>query len=268
MASLAPAILALDFDGVVCDGLIEYFQTAWRAYCQLFLEVEKEPPAGLAERFYPLRPVIETGWEMPLLLYALQHGVEDAAVLDHWPTLVQTVLQETEVPPKKAMAAVDGTRDRWIQEDLEGWLDLHRFYPGVVEQLQSTIAADIYPLIISTKEGRFIQALLAKAGVELPRQQIIGKEIKQPKTQTLRQLQQSPPADAVANTPLWFVEDRLQTLNKVKAASDLEDITLFLADWGYNTEAEKAEALSDSRIHLLSLSQLVRGFSTWLSAAA
>ena len=261
----APAILALDFDGVLCDGLIEYFQTAWKAYCQLFLDEEKAPPEGLAERFYPLRPVIETGWEMPLLLYGLQNGVDDDAVLDRWPEIVQDILKETAVTSDQAMAAVDGTRDRWIQTDLEGWLSLHRFYPGVIERLQEAIAAEVYPLIISTKEGRFIQALLSKEGVELPADRIIGKEIKQPKTKTLRQLQQSPPENAPADAPIWFVEDRLKTLNKVKAEADLSDITLFLADWGYNTAAEKEKAANDSRIHLLSLSQLVREFSAWLS---
>lgn len=264
---MAPAILALDFDGVLCDGLIEYFQTAWRAYCQLFDLSTAEPPSGLAEQFYPLRPVIETGWEMPLLLHALQQGVDDAAVLDHWSTIVQDILQETQVSPDVAMAAVDGGRDRWIQADLAGWLDLHRFYPGVIERLQSAIAADVFPLIISTKEGRFIQALLAKAGVELPREQIIGKEVQQPKTATLQQIQASPPAAASAAQPIWFVEDRLKTLDKVKAVPELNDITLFLVDWGYNTAAERDRAAHDPRIHLLSLSQMTGEFAAWLPAS-
>jgi phosphoglycolate phosphatase-like HAD superfamily hydrolase len=163
---LAPAILALDFDGVLCDGLVEYFQTAWQAYCQLFNSRSRGPAPGLAERFYPLRPVIETGWEMPLLLHALQQGAADAAVLDHWQSMVQEILQETQIQPDVAMAAVDGVRDRWIQSDLEGWLGLHSFYPGVIERLQGAIATGVFPIIVSTKEGRFIQALLAQAGVE------------------------------------------------------------------------------------------------------
>jgi phosphoglycolate phosphatase-like HAD superfamily hydrolase len=256
----APAILALDFDGVLCDGLVEYFQTAWKAYCQLFLDAETNPPDGLAERFYPLRPVIETGWEMPLLLYGLQHGIKDTAVLDHWPALVQDILAETRVEPQIAMAAVDGVRDRWIRTDLEGWLGLHRFYPGVLDWVQRAIAAGSFPIIISTKEGRFIDALLQQAGVTIPRDQIIGKEIKQPKPQTLQQIQQTPPNSSKGG-PIWFVEDRLKTLAKVKADETLADIELFLADWGYNTDAEKSQATNDSRIHLLSLSQLVREFS-------
>jgi phosphoglycolate phosphatase-like HAD superfamily hydrolase len=205
---------------------------------------------------------------MPLLLHALLHGVDDADVLDHWQAIVQDILKETQIPSDQAMTAVDGTRDRWIQSDLEGWLSLHRFYPGVIEKLRAAIADGIYPTIISTKEGRFIQALLSEEGVDLPSHQIIGKEVKQPKTKTLRQLIQTPPADAPQQATIWFVEDRLKTLEKVKAEPDLAGISLFLADWGYNTNAEKEQAQRDSRIHLLSLSQLVREFSSWNQAAA
>jgi len=70
-------ILALDFDGVICDGLIEYFQTAWRTYCQIWKPSLPTPPAGAAS-FYQLRPVIETGWEMPVLIRALVLGITEA----------------------------------------------------------------------------------------------------------------------------------------------------------------------------------------------
>jgi len=29
-------LLAFDFDGVICDGLREYFQVAWRVYSDLW----------------------------------------------------------------------------------------------------------------------------------------------------------------------------------------------------------------------------------------
>ncbi|MGI8932627.1 MAG: HAD family hydrolase, partial [Phormidesmis sp.] len=67
----SPQLIVFDFDGVICDGLIEYFQTAWKAYCQLFEPDSHQLPEGLAEKFYPLRPVVETGWEMPVLVQAL-----------------------------------------------------------------------------------------------------------------------------------------------------------------------------------------------------
>ncbi|MHC5726941.1 MAG: HAD family hydrolase, partial [Nostoc sp.] len=36
MTASSPTILALDFDGVICDGLIEYFEVSWRTYCQIW----------------------------------------------------------------------------------------------------------------------------------------------------------------------------------------------------------------------------------------
>jgi hypothetical protein len=260
-----PTILALDFDGVLCNGLVEYFDTSWQAYCQLFEETSITPPIGLTERFYALRPVIETGWEMPLLIHALIQGVEDEAVLIHWSELVQKIVTATGITTEEAAAAVDGVRDRWIQTDLTGWLDRHRFYPGVILWLQRAIAQGSYPIIISTKEGRFIQALLAKEGVTLAPEQIIGKEIKQPKTTTLEQLLANPPIARSEPFTIWFFEDRYKTLEKVKAVEALAEIELFLVDWGYNTAIEKDKARCDRRIHLLSLAQLVREFSELIS---
>ena len=71
-----PDILALDFDGVICDGLIEYFATTKQTYERLWLQDRNLDE--LAQSFYKLRPVIETGWEMPILLRALVLGVSEA----------------------------------------------------------------------------------------------------------------------------------------------------------------------------------------------
>jgi hypothetical protein len=44
---------------------------------------------------------------------------------------------------------------------------------------------------------------------------------------------------------------------------DLDDVTLFLAAWGYNTEAARATAAADPRIRLLTLEQFRRGTVAW-----
>src|SRR5256885_9623442 len=66
-----PAILALDFDGVLCDGMREYFTAAWRAWRRLRPSIALDPPSSLFERFARVRPVVESGWEMPLVILAL-----------------------------------------------------------------------------------------------------------------------------------------------------------------------------------------------------
>ena len=261
MTANSPMILALDFDGVVCDGLIEYFEVAWRTYCQIWSPANDTPPDDLALRFYRLRPVIETGWEMPVLIKALIEGFSDDQILQSWTNITPQILAADNLEAKAVSTKLDHLRDEWIQTDLDGWLSLHRFYPGVIERLKITLKSEIQLYIVTTKEGRFVKELLQQEGVNLPPENIFGKEIKRPKYETLRELIKK------ANTQpasLWFVEDRLKTLQLVQQQSDLNHVQLFLADWGYNTQPEREAGKNDSRIHLISLSHFNHDFSTWL----
>lgn len=271
MPALAPTILALDFDGVLCDGLLEYFQTSWRTYCQIWQPDRQTPPDDLAPCFYRLRPVVEIGWEMPILLRALVLGVSQEKILQDWPMVALEIIESEQLDAAEIGKKLDAVRDEWIATDVDGWLGLHRFYPGVIERLQEILSAvPTSPLetptqlfIVTTKEGRFVKQLLQQQGIPLPEERIIGKETKRPKHQTLRQLIEACTGEGVT---LWFVEDRLKTLESVQQQSDLKDVRLFLADWGYNTKAQQESARNDATIQLLSLSQFVQDFSVWVEA--
>ena len=260
MPAQSPTILALDFDGVVCDGLKEYFLTAWQAYSHLWQLPNRTPPPGVAERFYRLRPVVETGWEMPLVLRAIALGISDEEILNGWGTIAQKLVQQENLEPKTLSAAVDGGRDRWMSADLESWLAEHRFYPGIIDRLKATLASPTQVVIISTKETRFIAALLQQEGVDLSNLQIFGKDTQKPKHQILRELM----ATYGSEQTFWFVEDRLKTLQGIQMQPDLQAVRLFLADWGYNTATERSIALQDSCIHLISLAQFQENFATWV----
>lgn len=256
-----PDILALDFDGVICDGLIEYFQTAWSAYCQIWQPTDTTPPEGLAEQFYPLRPVIETGWEMPVLLRSLLRQTPAEDILQDWPNMAASLVKEEGVDPKALAKAVDGSRDLWIQTDLDHWLSQHRFYPGMLDWLGKYLQSSTHTVIISTKEGRFIQKLLAQQHIDIPPHHIYGKEVKRPKYETLRlvmedvQSSQMPPED---KNPLKvvFIEDRLNALQLVAEQPDLSHVQLYLADWGYNTRADRSKVNEIDGIELLSLADI------------
>jgi len=254
----SPDLVAFDFDGVICDGLIEYFQTAWRAYVELFDPEDKTPPEGLAEKFYPLRPVVETGWEMPVLVRVLVKGASAEAVIEQWPQMALPYLKKAGLSKAQSVAALDGVRDRQIKEDLQSWLNLHRFYPGMVDKLGVLLESDLPVYIVSTKEGRFIAALLSQSGINFPRERIIGKEVKRPKYETLRLLKKEQSAQNI-----WFIEDRLPALKDVAKQADLSAVALFLADWGYNLAPDRDAARQDPRIHLLSLEKVVQGFDSW-----
>ncbi|YAF98075.1 MAG: HAD family hydrolase [Nodularia sp. CChRGM 3473] len=261
MTASSPTILALDFDGVICDGLIEYFEVAWRAYCQIWSPANTTPPDDLALRFYRLRPVIETGWEMPVLIKVLVDEVPEEKILQEWANITPQILLDNNLQAKEIGAKLDNLRDEWINTDLDGWLSLHRFYPGVLEKIKVTVANEVKLYIVTTKEGRFVQQLLQREGLNLPPTAIFGKEVKRPKYEILRELIH------VANQKpisLWFVEDRLKTLQLVQQQTDLGNVKLFLADWGYNTQTERKSAQNDPRIQVLSLPQFAKDFSGWL----
>jgi phosphoglycolate phosphatase-like HAD superfamily hydrolase len=269
MSVSAPTVLALDFDGVLCNGMKEYFQTAWRAYCTIWQPDIATPPDGLAERFYRTRPVVETGWEMPLLLRSLLIGTPEADILLHWSVIAKQQAAADGVESAKLAAEVDGIRDRWIKEDVDSWLAEQTFYPGIISQLQAWLTSPTQIVIISTKEGRFIQQLLKQQDVDFTKLQIFGKEVNRSKPETLRSLiaeHNRTQRDRTAT--FWFVEDRLQTLQAVRLQADLDNVNLFLADWGYNTQAERDSIAHEPRIHQLSLSQLNQGWTAWITEKA
>ncbi len=254
MTFKSPQVLALDFDGVLCNGLAEYFQSAWQTYCQIWLPLNPAPPDNLAAVFYRLRPVIETGWEMPVLLRAMLKGFSEARILASWSTVCSQVVTEENLNPQDLGVKLDTVRDEWIRTDLEGWLKSHQFYPGIAARLQGWLESQVKIFIVTTKEGRFVQQLLQQEGIQLPRDRILGKEGQRPKPETLRTL------NAVS---IWFVEDRLPALQAVASHTDLSQVRLFLGDWGYNTPADQDTARQDPRIQLLSLSQFTQDFSAW-----
>jgi phosphoglycolate phosphatase-like HAD superfamily hydrolase len=251
-----PAILALDFDGVICDGMREYFESAWRAYRRLRPTAPTEPPAGLFESFARLRPVVETGWEMPTLLHAVLSGAAEGEILAGWRP--DGWLADLGALREAVGAALDDVRDRWIAADETGWLAAHRFYPGVIERLRGLASGPVRVYVITTKEGRFARKLLEGQGLALPPSHVYGKEARRPKRAILLDL-----ANGDGGAGLWFVEDRLKTLQEVKTERALAGAGLFLAAWGYNTAAERAAARDDDRIALLPLDRFPGDFEKW-----
>ena len=256
-----PKILALDFDGVICNGLKEYFQTTLRTYQKLWKDDSQNDLEIWANSFYKLRPVIETGWEMPILLRALVLQYEQDNIESNWHNVCSEIVTKENLNKQQVMSALDGVRDHWIQTDLDNWVALHEFYPGVLEKLGKLLDSSTLLYIVTTKEGRFVKQLLKQQNLSFPEDHIFGKEVKQPKFDTLRQIlkinQETP-------NNLWFIEDLLKTLNKVKSQEYLTEVNLFLADWGYNTIKSHELVKQDSTINLLSLDTFSQDFSEWI----
>jgi phosphoglycolate phosphatase-like HAD superfamily hydrolase len=254
-----PDILALDFDGVICDGRQEYVQSGWRTYCQIWDSPSPTPPDGLAERYVALAAVIETDLDVPLLVRALMLDLPAEKILQEWPQLTPQLLAG--VAGDKIQAEFVRQRDRWMAEDFDHWLNQQPLYAGVADRLQQILASPIKLVIVTNRGQRFALQLLQAAGVMIPESQVFGKQSDRPKYQVLRQL------ITPAQSRLWFVEDHVKALHLVQQQPDLAQVELFLADWGFNTPTVRAEVAADPQIRLLSLAQFTQpDFSGWLNA--
>ncbi len=268
----APDLLVLDFDGVVCDGMEEFFESAWRAWQRL--DGDRLPVARRGElgaRFAKLRPVVEAGWEMALLpaLLATTDSSRDAELADaaRWPAIRDAWVRDQSIAPQRLADALDAARDAWRCEDHDGWLRRHRFYPGITDWLTDLVARGPLLYILSTKDKRFLDDLFVWQNVPLPTDRIVGKATpRRAKWEVIEELvaRHTLPRGGAG---VWFVEDRLATLIDVQsAAPHLGAARLFLAEWGYvfPDDGDRARAHA---ITPLTLVQAVGPFEGWLDHA-
>lgn len=263
MAADAPVVLALDFDGVVCDGRAEYFEAARRACALTWPDVTLPPHA--AARFAVLRPLIEGGWEMPLLLHALSVGIADAAVADRasWMRTATTMLAETGSTPETLGRTLNDVRDEWFARNPADWVAHHVMYAGVPERIEAALDDGVRVVIVTTKAERFARALLVARGARMGSLTVVGREPSRavPKVETLARLAGAHGLRDGAG--LWFVEDLLETLESVRRATGLATVRRFLADWGYNTVEDRARVERAPDIALLSLDRFTASFAEW-----
>ncbi len=258
---IGPTVLALDFDGVICDTAREGCRSAWQV-CQGLVKLDGDlPPPDLVEAFVRLRPVLESGWEFPVLVLAVLDGVPEATLFRSFQTdCVPRILEKYRVTRQELAARFDAVRDRAIARSLDGWLADQGLYPGMAERLQAILRDGVAVYVITTKEGRFAHKLLEIHGVRMPAAHVWGKEQARPKAELLRVLARERRADY---RDIWFVEDRLKTLQAVERESDLTALGLYLATWGYVMPGDGDEATRDPRIIPLTLEQFCRPFAAW-----
>lgn len=215
-------LLVFDFDGVLVDGMREYWWSARQAVLELAPELEL--PEQAPEGFALLRPLIHKGWEMVLMAAELsRRDLDLPALLAGYDTALQPALARRGWNAALLQGTLERVRSEAIASDRAAWLGLHRFYPGVPERLTALAAEAATWMVLTTKGGAFARELLAAAGLEPAA--VYGHEDGS-KPEVLARLQQP-------GRGLWFVEDRRPTLELVRATPGLEAVRCFLVSWGY-----------------------------------
>ncbi|MBT7303777.1 MAG: HAD family hydrolase [Victivallales bacterium] len=246
-------VLVLDFDGVLCASAQETAVSAWRAGQRFFPEWSGPEPSDEAiAAFTAVRPILETGYQSILLMKRIVDGVPVDEIRAFGSAAAEELVATLGLERTELIAAFGGARDAWIEADLPDWLSRHDFFPGTLERVRERLADDTPVFIATTKQERFVEALLAGQGIELPTERIFGLDARKKKEQVLRELSAQFP-----ESRLHFVEDRIDTLRRVQACPELAGVQLYYADWGYGLPADLVAAHADPRLHVWSLDQFL-----------
>jgi len=230
-------IYALDFDGVICDSALETGISAWKAAIQIWDDFPSDlPTAEQSEQFRQIRPVMGTGYEAILIVRLLNNAESVAEIMADYQAKTQQVIIDSGLSIDQLKKLFGETRDQWIRDDLDSWVEKNPLFPGIKEKLQKLSEQGLW-YIITTKQERFVKQILLANQIELADDRIFGLDRNMSKQEVLSDL-----VNKHAQQKIYFVEDMLPTLYKVINDCKLDNIKLFLALWGYNTEQDKRDA--------------------------
>lgn len=241
---MAKPIYALDFDGVLCDSALETAVSGWQASRSLWPEMPASLPANLMTDFRQIRPLLETGFEAILICRGLYLGLSVESFQQGFADCMAKLMSQEKCSPERLKSIFAAYRDNWISTNLAGWIEMNPLYQGVQSFLKSLPVDQCF--IVTTKQERFVHAILEANSISLPAQHVFGMDRQLKKPQILSYLQQTLP-----NQQLFFIEDRLPTLMNVLDTEALQTVQLGFAGWGYNTDEDKQIAQQHTAIAYL-----------------
>ena len=255
-----PPLFVFDFDGVIIDGMPEYWFSSRNA-CIALMNGRWNPhflPGNPPEEFVWLRPWVQHGWEMVLLAaeliredsHLLTFGAQSFAA--SYEEQCNAALDAWGWTPKQLQLALEESRRKAISHNKEHWISLHNPYPWVKKRLTSFAAEGAEWAVLTTKGRDFAAELLAS--LDLHPNLIFGHE-SGGKTDVLRRIISDRSISA-------FVEDRRETLEKILATVDLSSIPCYLVTWGYLRPDCDTQSLPQG-IRLLSPETMASPLATW-----
>ncbi len=256
--SLQP-ILVFDFDGVIVDGLTEYWESSREACLHLFGQqqaIKRKLPLQVPHYFRLVRPWVKNGWEMVLLAAELLK--EDSNLItspisftEGYKENCQLALQEWGMSSTQLQIALDEVRRNAIKANKQRWLASHSVFSGIVQKINQLSKEQIDFAVLTTKSEAFTSELLTH--FNLYPKVLYGHE-SGPKPKLLLELSNNLPIRG-------FIEDRRATLETVINTPGLSSISCYLATWGY-LKPNDTERLPNG-IHLLRPEHLMSPLANW-----
>ena len=253
-------LLVLDFDGVIVDGIKEYWSSSRKTCLNLLSPQEKEIiflPNEIPKNFKAMRPWVHHGWEMVILAAECSYkssqlnlqGIQNFS--NNYSKECSLALNKWGWTSSQLQEALNQTRREAILNNFNQWLNYHQPFDSVVHRLQMLEKENIEFAVLTTKSIEFTKKLLNC--FNLQPKLIFGHESGS-KIDVLIKLLQN-------RVIRGFVEDRRSTLEKVLENPTLRSIPCYLASWGYLKPQDPKHL--PSGIKLINLETLKEPISNW-----
>ena len=247
-------IFLFDFDGVIVDGMQEYWHSSLLA-CEKYLNsqyisVDQKLYKTVPNSFKEIRPWVKYGWEMILIVHEiikienpLENHNKDNFINNYYQNC-QRILNDNSWNAEDLQKILDKSRKYQIDKDFKSWVNLHNPFFEVLSFMEELRKKEIKTGIITTKGKMFAEKILKQLNI-FP-EFIFGYE-----SGTKIKI-----AEKIAQNYeiLGFIEDRKKTLIDIKQNSQTSHIPCFLADWGYLKGSDKYTLSNE--IKLLKLGNL------------
>ena len=247
-------IFLFDFDGVIVDGMDEYWHSSLLA-CEKFLNspniaVDQKLYKKVPNIFKEIRPWVKYGWEMILIVHEIikkensLNNFNKDNYINKYHQNCQKILKDNCWLAKDLQKILDKSREYQIEKDFEKWVNLHNPFFEVVKFIEELKKREIKTGIITTKGEIFAEKILKQLNI-FP-EFVFGYE-----SGTKIEI-----AEKVAQNYeiLGFIEDRKKTLIDIKQNYKTSHIPCLLADWGYLKEKDRYNL--NNGIKLLKLDNL------------
>jgi FMN phosphatase YigB (HAD superfamily) len=237
-------IFLFDFDGVIIDGMHEYWHNS------PYISVEQKLYKKVPNTFKEIRPWVKYGWEMVLIVHEiikndnpLKNSNKDAFICNYYQNC-QRILKDNTWIAEDLQKILDKSRNYQINKDFQLWVNLHKPFVEVIKFMKELKKREIKTGIITTKRKIFAEKILKQLNIST--EFIFGYE-SGTKIKIAEKLTQN-------YEILGFIEDRKKTLIEIKQNRETSHIPCFLADWGYLKKSDKYNL--NNQIKLLKLDNL------------
>jgi len=247
-------IFLFDFDGVIVDGMHEYWHSSLLA-CQKYLNspdisIERKLYKKVPNTFKEIRPWVKYGWEMVLIVHEIikkENPIKNFNrndFVENYHQNCQRILKDNSWHAEDLQNILDKSRKYQIDQNFTSWVSLHNPFFEVVNFMKELRNGEIKTGVITTKSGIFAEKILKQLNI-FP-EFIFGYE-SGTKIEIIEKITQT-------YEILGFIEDRKKTLSDIKQNSETSHIPCYLADWGYLKESDRYNL--NNEIKLLKLDNL------------